>query len=100
MSLVHSGDEYNTAEVVELLGVGRSTVYRAIERQRLEARAGLAETTTRHRHQAVPTLSGTPAPSANGSLVRAPLAVPLRWRFPLQVLLRSSLAAAHPAQLL
>ena len=41
MSLVHSG-EYSTAEVAELFGVGRSTVYRAIERQRVEARAGLA----------------------------------------------------------
>jgi excisionase family DNA binding protein len=37
VSLVHSG-EYSTAEVAELFGVGRSTVYRAIERQRLEAR--------------------------------------------------------------
>ena len=46
VSLVHSG-EYSTAEVAELLGVGRSTVYRAIERQRAEARAGLAEATSR-----------------------------------------------------
>jgi DNA invertase Pin-like site-specific DNA recombinase len=46
VSLVHSGD-YSTAEVAELFGVGRSTVYRAIERQRLDARAGLAETATR-----------------------------------------------------
>jgi len=30
-SLVHSG-EYSTLEVAELFGVGRSTVYRAIER--------------------------------------------------------------------
>ena len=37
VSLVHSG-EYSTAEVAELFGVGRSTVYRAIERQ-LEHRA-------------------------------------------------------------
>ena len=43
VSLVHSG-EYSTAE---LFGVGRSTVYRAIERQRVEARAGLAEATSR-----------------------------------------------------
>jgi transposase-like protein len=42
VSLVHSG-EYSTAEVADLFGVGRSTVYRAIERQRNEARAGLAE---------------------------------------------------------
>ena len=38
VSLIHSGD-YSTAEVAELFGVGRSTVYRAIERQRNEARA-------------------------------------------------------------
>ena len=38
VSLVHSG-EYSTAEVADLFGVGRSTVYRAIERQRIEARA-------------------------------------------------------------
>jgi DNA invertase Pin-like site-specific DNA recombinase len=47
VSLVHSG-EYSTAVVAELFGVGRSTVYRAIERQRLDARAGLAETAKRH----------------------------------------------------
>ena len=41
MSLVHTG-EYSTLEVAELFGVGRSTVYRAIERQR-SAKAGLAE---------------------------------------------------------
>src|SRR4051812_23945707 len=34
VSLVHSG-EYSTLEVAELFGVGRSTVYRAIERQRI-----------------------------------------------------------------
>jgi DNA invertase Pin-like site-specific DNA recombinase len=45
VSLVHSG-EYSTAGVAELFGVGRSTVYRAIERQRLDARAGLAQTAT------------------------------------------------------
>jgi excisionase family DNA binding protein len=38
---VHSG-EYSTAEVAELFGVGRSTVYRAIERQRMAAKADLA----------------------------------------------------------
>jgi excisionase family DNA binding protein len=43
---VHSG-EYSTAEVAELFGVGRSTVCRAIERQRIDARAGLAEATSR-----------------------------------------------------
>ena len=42
VSLVHSG-EYSTAEVADLFSVGRSTVYRAIERQRCEARAGIAE---------------------------------------------------------
>lgn len=35
-------------EVAEPFGVGRSTVYRAIERQRVEARAGLAGATSRH----------------------------------------------------
>jgi excisionase family DNA binding protein len=39
VSLVHTG-EYTTAEVAELFGVGRSTVYRAIKRQRVEARVG------------------------------------------------------------
>nr|WP_245916757.1 helix-turn-helix domain-containing protein [Nocardioides gansuensis] len=42
---MHSG-EYSTAEVAELFGVGRSTVYRAIQRQRLEARASLVEVTS------------------------------------------------------
>jgi DNA invertase Pin-like site-specific DNA recombinase len=46
VSLVHSG-EYSTAEVADLFGVGRSTVYRAIERQRNEARAGIAASTGR-----------------------------------------------------
>ena len=46
VSLVHSG-EYSTAEVADLVGVGRSTVYRAIERQRIAAKAGLAEATSR-----------------------------------------------------
>ena len=41
MSLVHSG-EYSTAEVAELFNVGRSTVYRAIERQHREASADVA----------------------------------------------------------
>jgi DNA invertase Pin-like site-specific DNA recombinase len=41
VSLVHGG-EYSTAEVAELFGVARSTVYRAIERQRREAYADLA----------------------------------------------------------
>jgi transposase len=38
VSLVHTGD-YSTAEVVERFNIGRSTVYRAIERQRREAHA-------------------------------------------------------------
>jgi DNA invertase Pin-like site-specific DNA recombinase len=41
VSLVHSG-EYSTLEVAELLGVGRSTVCRAIERQRTAAKGELA----------------------------------------------------------
>jgi Site-specific recombinases, DNA invertase Pin homologs len=41
VSLVHSG-EYSTAEVADLFGVGRSTVCRAIERQRVAAKAGIA----------------------------------------------------------
>jgi excisionase family DNA binding protein len=40
--LVHSG-EYSTLEVAELFGAGRSTVYRAIERQRLPAKADLVQ---------------------------------------------------------
>jgi len=47
VSLVHSG-EYSTLEVAELFGVRRSTVYRAIERQRVEARAGLSRATSKH----------------------------------------------------
>ena len=46
VSLVHSG-EYSTLEVAELFGVGRSTVYHAIERQRVRARASLAEATSK-----------------------------------------------------
>ena len=46
VSLVHSG-EYSTPEVAELFGVGRSTVYRAIERQRVAAKADLAEARSR-----------------------------------------------------
>ena len=47
VSLVHSG-EYSTLEVAELFGVGRSTVYRAVERQRVPAKADLAEARSRH----------------------------------------------------
>lgn len=46
VSLVHSG-EYSTLEVAELFGIGRSTVYRAIERQRIAAKADLADASTR-----------------------------------------------------
>jgi DNA invertase Pin-like site-specific DNA recombinase len=46
VSLVHSG-EYSTLEVAELFGVGRSTVYRAIERQRVAAKANISEATAR-----------------------------------------------------
>jgi DNA invertase Pin-like site-specific DNA recombinase len=45
VSLVHSG-EYSTAEIADLFGIGRSTVYRAIDRQRAEARAGLTKAAT------------------------------------------------------
>ena len=45
VSLVHSG-KYSTAEVPDLFGVGRFTVYRAIERQRIAAKAGFAEATS------------------------------------------------------
>ena len=48
VSLVHSG-EYSTAEVADLFGVGRSTVYRAIERQRNEARADTTKTVATNR---------------------------------------------------
>ena len=81
VSLVHSG-EYSTAEVAELFGVGRSTVYRAIERQRIAAKAGLAsniETLT-------PDRAGVPHPTpprdAGGQPLQArserPLGVPPR----------------------
>lgn len=46
MSLVHSG-EYSTLEVAELFGIGRSTVYRAIERQRIAAKVNFADSFTR-----------------------------------------------------
>ena len=45
VSLVHSG-EYSTAEVADVFGVGRHRP-RAIERQRIAAKAGLAEATSR-----------------------------------------------------
>ena len=46
VSLVHSG-EYSTLKVAELFGVGRSTVYRAIERRRVAAKTELADASTR-----------------------------------------------------
>jgi DNA invertase Pin-like site-specific DNA recombinase len=52
VSLVHTG-EYSTAEVAELFGIGRSTVYRAIERQRLEH-----EPASQTQHQDVDASSG------------------------------------------
>ncbi|HEX6359464.1 MAG TPA: helix-turn-helix domain-containing protein [Actinophytocola sp.] len=69
VSLVHSG-EYSTLEVAELFGVGRSTVYRAIERQRMAAKANLAETSARRRLTTAPAVpkptpqrdAGAPAP--------------------------------------
>jgi excisionase family DNA binding protein len=45
--LVHSG-EYSTLEVAELFGVGPSTVYRAIERQRIAAKADLVAARMTH----------------------------------------------------
>ena len=58
MSLVHSG-EYSTLEVADLFSVGRSTVYRAIERQRIAAKAGVAATPPRFRIDARSLLIGT-----------------------------------------
>jgi DNA-directed RNA polymerase specialized sigma24 family protein len=46
VSLVHDG-EYSTLEIAELCGVGRSTVYRAIQRQRLAAKAEFVDWSTR-----------------------------------------------------
>jgi DNA invertase Pin-like site-specific DNA recombinase len=43
VSLVHSG-EYSTAKVADLFGIGRSTVYRAIQRLRAHAHAHIATT--------------------------------------------------------
>jgi predicted DNA-binding protein YlxM (UPF0122 family) len=41
---VHSG-KYSTAEVADLFGVSRSTVYRAIERQHRDPKGTLAAET-------------------------------------------------------
>ena len=45
VALIDSG-EYSTAEVAELFSVGRSTVYRAIDRQRRGAQSATALTAT------------------------------------------------------
>jgi len=50
VSLIHSG-EYSTAEVADLFSVGRSTVYRAIERQRTEALAAATGRSCDGRHE-------------------------------------------------
>jgi uncharacterized protein YbjQ (UPF0145 family) len=39
----HAGSDHSTLQVAELFSVGRSTVYRAIERQRVQARACVAK---------------------------------------------------------
>lgn len=59
VSLVHSG-EYSTAEVADLFGVGHSTVYRAIERQRNVARAGIARGSRRTERSDAGVPHGTP----------------------------------------
>ena len=46
VGLVQAG-EHSTAELADLFGVARSTVYRAIERQRVAAKADLAEARSR-----------------------------------------------------
>jgi IS30 family transposase len=40
VALLHAG-EYSTAELADLFGVARSTVYRAVERERARASAGV-----------------------------------------------------------
>jgi len=80
VSLVHSG-EYSTAEVAELFGVGRSTVYRAIERQRVEARAGLAEATTRHSGLSTAPVSRIPHPTGTPAPPDPCIGASARWGF-------------------
>jgi hypothetical protein len=64
VSLIHSGD-YSTAEVAELFGVGRSTVYRAIERQRAAAQRHVAAASCpTARGSRMPHPSGTPTRNA------------------------------------
>ncbi len=68
VSLVHSG-EYSTAEVAEFFGVGRSTVYRAIQRQRLAAKDGLAEATLRRCRQPPAPVVPDPTPHRDAGAV-------------------------------
>ena len=83
VSLVHSG-EYSTLEVAELFGVGRSTVYRAIERQRVEAEPASrkphrgADTSSRRRLSRIRHPCGTAGASAKPSGVSVPMGFPLR----------------------
>jgi transposase-like protein len=70
VSLVHSG-EYRTAEVAELFAIGRSTVYRAIEQPRVEARAGFAEATSKR----CPTALGVGRPASHTRAGRRRLTV-------------------------
>jgi len=60
VSLVHSG-EYSTLEVAERFGVGRSTVYRPIERQRVAAKANIGEAPARGHSMAPVVLHPTPS---------------------------------------
>jgi DNA-directed RNA polymerase specialized sigma24 family protein len=41
VALLHAG-EYSTAELADLFGVARSTVYRAVERERARVSAGVS----------------------------------------------------------
>jgi len=85
VSLVHSG-EYSTLEVAELFGVGRSTLYRAIERQHIAAQANLAGTSTKRRVRSrcrpsrIRHLTGTPARCASAPRGNASVRVRLRGR--------------------
>ncbi len=44
---LHHAGAHTSAELAELFGVARSTVYRAIERQRIAAKAVIAESSAR-----------------------------------------------------
>ena len=39
-----NGGEYSTAELADLFGVARSTIYRAVERERVRATVGVGNT--------------------------------------------------------